>query len=93
LIFVDRNTLRWEAAIESGAVSFNLYRGSLSGLASGNYGTCLISGFTASQAIDPGTPAPGTGRIYLVTGTNETGEGPAGSTSSGAPRTFTTPCD
>jgi len=92
LVFLDPVTLGWDLAAESGSDLFNLYRGDLSLLAQGDYGTCLQSGIPTNQASDPEMPPPATGWFYLVTGTNVVGEGPMGETWAGDPRPNGSPC-
>jgi len=92
LLFVNTTTLSWESATISGVVTFNVYRGELTSLGTGAYGSCLQHGLTSSSATDTETPAAGTGWFYLVTGVNAAGEGPLGNASNGAPRVPAVPC-
>lgn len=92
VIFTSPTDLTWEAAFGTGADSFNLYRGEVSGLASGDYGACLAPDLGTNAASDLEIPGPGIAWHYLVTGRNPTGEGPLGNRSTGEPRTNPTPC-
>ncbi len=93
LLFESKTRLTWQHPSASGAITFNVYGGSLALLGSGSWGTCLQPGLGASQALVLGQPAPGTAKFYLVTGKNSAGEGPLGNTSAGAPRANTAPCN
>ena len=85
LLLTGANSLTWDA--ESSAGSYNLYRGSIVGLAAGNYGSCLQTAITGTATIDSETPAPSTGVFYLVSVTNLLDEeGTTGSDSQGATR-------
>lgn len=86
----DGETLRWIGTPL--ANSSNLYRGDLGSLRSSDFGSCLQSTILGTTALDPAVPASGHGFFYLVTAENGSGEGPAGRTSSGAPRIPSTSC-
>lgn len=88
---VDRESLYW--GWTSGADSFDVYRGDVSRLASGDYGTCLATRTPATTWIDADLPAAGRAFFYLVGARNRLGErGPLGTSSAGAPRTPSSPC-
>src|SRR5262245_21094297 len=92
LIFLDPATLHWEDASVNHAASFNLYRGSIAGLHSGDYGACLQAGIGDTSTTEAGVPQPQEAWFYLVTARNSVGEGTLGVNSSGAPRANTTSC-
>ena len=86
LLVTERRQLRWEAAGESGAETFNVYRGRLADLAAGPLSECLQAGLLDPAASDPDPPPPGGGWFYVVTGENDEGEGPMGFSSRWSPR-------
>jgi hypothetical protein len=92
LRFVDAVHLAWEDASAVYAFAYNLYRGSLSALPSGEYGACLQPGLPAPTAVDASLPLPGTGWFYLVAGSNPSGEGSLGASSAGVQRQVAVPC-
>jgi hypothetical protein len=92
LLFNDRTTLVWDGAPHSRASSFNLYRGDLGGLASGDYGTCRLAALATATATDPDDPSEGACHAYLVTGVNSSGEGPLGPASAVPVRPNLHPC-
>lgn len=93
LAFSGPDTLVWEDKGWNGATAFNLYRGTLEGLPSGDYGSCAQSGLTESQAIVRDAPLPpGQGITYLVTGVNAQGEGILGHNSAGQVEPNLSPC-
>jgi hypothetical protein len=92
LVFQDSTTLQWEDASVNHAASFNLYRGSVAGLHSGDYGACQQAGVMDMSTADAGVPQPQEAWFYLVTARNSVGEGTLGVTSSGATRTNATSC-
>ena len=92
LRFTSHTTRVWQDAASLGANFFNVSRGTVSGLALADYGSCFASPVATNTTTDATDPAVGAPRIYLVTGTNSLGEGPAGNDSDGAPRTFASPC-
>jgi uncharacterized protein (DUF1800 family) len=90
--FVTRTTLAWNAA--AGADDYNVYRGSLSGLASGAPASCHGNEIAATTFEIPASPAAGDGYFYLVTAESTSqGEGTAGNKSSGSPRVLLGSCD
>jgi len=48
------------------AASYSITRGSISALAPGYYGACLVEGVTTPTYDDPDVPAPGEGFLYLI---------------------------
>lgn len=91
--FQDKDTVWWEEASGIGVDEYNVYRGDLTSLSSGNAGDCLLAGLTFPSTDIVELPPIGTTWFYLVAGVNAAGEGPLGSSSSGAPRVPGTPCD
>ncbi|ANM29770.1 hypothetical protein ABI59_09555 [Acidobacteria bacterium Mor1] len=90
LNFSGADSLAWTAA--SGAAGHHIYRGTLSGLAGGDDGQCLIGSIPGTTATVADDPAPGTGFFYLATGFDADGEGATGPDSNAAPRNPTVPC-
>lgn len=84
--------LDWEPARRSGACWFNVYRGDLSLLRTGDLGRCLAPDLALNVASDPAPPPAGGAWFYLVTGESDSGEGVSGYDSLGAPRPNGTPC-
>ncbi len=78
--------------------SYNVYRGSLSGLPAGNYGTCFLAGLPSPAFSDGATPASGQAFTYLVAGVyvdpvgGGTVEGSLGTDSLGRERPNVSPC-
>ena len=92
LRFTTRDTLIWQDGAQIGAASFNVYRGDVSNLALGQYGSCFASPVATNTTTDASDPASGVTWFYLVTARNAAGEGPAGNNSQGAARVITAPC-
>ena len=82
----------WEDASAAGALSYNLYRGLVTGLAGGDYGTCKETGIAGNGTAEGEVPPPGVAWFYLVTGANPAAEGPMGETSGSGPRVNSAPC-
>ena len=86
-------TLVWGAV--SCATEYHIYRGPLTGLPSGDYGSCLDSidpDRTDTTLLDTTIPALGRGFFYLITAENSLGqEGTLGYASSGE-RPNPSPC-
>jgi len=72
--------------------SYNVYRGTIPGLAATNYGSCFLKGLAAPAFTDASPPAPGQALFYLVTGVHAGIEGILGTDSAGAIRTNSNPC-
>jgi hypothetical protein len=97
----DRVTLVWPAVI--GALTYDMYRGDLSGLVDGNgdglpddgYGTCM-TGLDDDPRdtffIDPDMPSSGDGFFYLMSVVDAGGDGGLGTTSAGLARVPEVPC-
>lgn len=85
LLFSDPGTLSWGAVTGPVPITYNVYRGELGELGSG-YGTCLFPDVEAPQVTIVGRPVPGSGWFLLVGAVNAAGEGPLGTTSTGALR-------
>ncbi len=93
LRFTDKITIWWEEASGVGADSYNLYRGAVALLPSGNYGSCLQSNLgPVPFTTDEEEPPANTAWTYLIAGVNEGGEGTLGADSSGNPRIPGFPC-
>jgi uncharacterized protein (DUF1800 family) len=73
----DRTTLTWSAT--SGAEFYNVYRGTLAGLAFDQPGRCHGYGISATEFSTPDDPVASEGFFYLVTGESAAGEGTPGS--------------
>jgi hypothetical protein len=66
----------------AGDDSYAVRRGTLSSLAPGSYGNCIVVGLVANAYIDASLPPAGQGWYYLVQARNDTcGWGPLGYTS------------
>jgi len=70
-------TLFWNSL--GGSAGYHVYRGTLLGLRTGNYGSCLIGSNQSTSASITQEPAVGTGFFYLVSGFDESAEGSLGS--------------
>ncbi len=92
LLFTSNTAMQWENAAANGSDTFNLYRGDVSGLLGGDYGSCLQSGIVTNGAPDAAAPPTGATWFYLVTGVNAADEGPIGDDSAGSPRVNGSPC-
>lgn len=93
LVFTGAQSLAWEDASNLGAWSYNLYRGDLAALASGEYGLCYRAALESSETDDGEAPPTGAVRFYLVSGANPVGEGPLGRDSGGLLRVPAAPCE
>jgi hypothetical protein len=90
LRFTSKTNFGWNP--EPSVGTYNVYRGLVSGLASG-YGSCIQSNLTTPSTSDGTTPAAGQCFFYLVTAKNRLGEeGTLGKNSAGTPRPNTSPC-
>ncbi|MEM7248730.1 MAG: hypothetical protein AAF533_25595 [Acidobacteriota bacterium] len=78
-------TVSWEDGSESGATSFDLYRGEIASLAADHRGECFVAGLTAPSHLDVELSA-GTGWFYLVRGRACGSFGPLGLDGQGDPR-------
>lgn len=90
LHFTDPQTLVWTAS--PGALTYNLYRGSI--VAGGwTYNqTCLAPALPSPVEVDVALPPSGLPFYYLVSGRNACGEGSLGNKSNGQPRPNASPC-
>jgi hypothetical protein len=89
--FSDASTLTWDAEKSVGV--YEVYRGLISGLPGGGFGTCFQSSLASPMGADAANPAVGDGWFYFVTARNRLGEeGTKGTQSSGAPRPNSSPC-
>ena len=78
-LYLVRDDLMWQDGTASGAQWFNLYRGDIAMLGSGDYGDCIQPDLPSPSTTDALRPmAPGEVWIYHVTGENAVGEGPLG---------------
>lgn len=81
----DKVTLSWAGLV--GADRYDIRRGSLAQLGSGNYGNCLLEDVVGLNAKDLATPVPAQGFFYLVRGDDAAcGAGSYGRRSNGAER-------
>ena len=86
LRFVDRESLEWDP--EPSAGSYNLYRDSLSNLATLGFGGCEQQDLSDTAATDSDPVPAGDGHFYLVTANNLLDEeGTKGHQSDGSERT------
>ena len=78
--------------------SWNVYRGTIPGLSSSNYGTCFRRRLTVPQFSDLSLPTANQAFFYLVTGvyvsptTSQLVEGSLGTDGDGSPRPNNSPC-
>jgi PKD repeat protein len=91
-LFLSTDDMSWEEGSLSDSDMFNLYRGDVTGLPTGDYGTCLQSDLLLNETTDVSVPPSGETWFYLVAGENIEGEGPLGTDSSGVPRESETEC-
>ncbi len=82
--------LSWDAV--AGVAGYHVYRGSLTGLATGDRGACLIGSVPSNGAGVPANPQPGQGYFFLVGAFDESGSGPIGFSSSGVQSFPSVPC-
>ena len=91
--WVDKVTLEW--GVVSCTTEYHIYRGPLTGLSSGDYGSCLDAidpDRTDTTLLDTTFPDLGKGLFYLITAENSLGqEGTLGYASSGE-RPNLSPC-
>ncbi len=81
----DHETVRWWGL--RGADRYDVIRGNVAGLASGNWGTCVANDVEDVSWRDPGVPAAGEAWHYLVRGDDAiVGTGPLGWASDGTER-------
>ncbi|MDB4324873.1 S8 family serine peptidase [bacterium] len=86
--------LTWHGTV--GADRYDLLRGHVADLNGADYGNCLADDVTGFTWSTPEAPDPGEGFFYLVRGDDATcGNGPLGTTATGASRINTNPdrCD
>jgi hypothetical protein len=91
-LFLNPTSMSWEEGSLSNSDTFNLYRGDVTDLPSGDYGMCLQPDLLLNGTTDPAVPPSGTTWFYLVSGENIEGEGPLGNDSDGFPRISGTTC-
>ena len=86
LLSVEGSQLAWTPAAR--AETHDIQRGTLSGLALGDYGSCLVSQTAATTYADADLPVEGDGFFYLVRGHDAGcgGGGTLGTDSQGTPR-------
>ncbi len=91
--FFTNQLLLWD--VLHNVSGYNVYRGEVSGLATGNYGNCLKAGLdqTESFYFDTETPPADVAWFYQITSTNALGEGTMGFRSDGSPRINSNPCE
>jgi len=81
---IDGDALRWVA--ESGAESYNLYRGDVGAEVLLELATCRATGIPGTLYLENELPQLGDGFLYLVAPVVAGGEGSLGDKSDGAPR-------
>ena len=72
--------------------TYNVYRGTIPGIAPSAYGACLMTGRSSPAFNDPANPPAGQVYFYLVTGVHAGVEGILGTDSTGRIRPNTSPC-
>jgi subtilisin family serine protease len=72
--------------------TYNVYRGSIPGIAPSAYGSCLMTGRPSPTFSDTANPPAGQVFFYLVTGVHAGVEGILGTDSTGRIRPNTSPC-
>ena len=82
--------LRWVP--EDDAISYNVYSGTLSQLASGDYGECYRSGLSVPEVVIGESPAPEECLFFVLGVVDLFGEGSVGADSNGAERVIDQPC-
>ena len=88
-VFRTKTAMSWDP--ERSVGTYNVYRGSLSGLAGA--GICFASGLTSPASTETGKPSAGAPWFYLVTAENRLRiEGTKGYRTSGVERPNTAPC-
>ncbi len=87
----DAATLEWN--VVAGADDYNVYRGLLSWLASGDPARCHGDEVAGTSFPTPAAPPVGQGFYYLVTAENGLGEGTPGQDSGAAERDLLGSCD
>jgi hypothetical protein len=90
LKFGDSQAMSWTAS--AGAVTYNLYRGTMDGGSWSFDHVCRAPGLFTPGASDSELPPLGTGFYYLVSGINGCGEGVLGFASGAGPRPNSSPC-
>jgi len=82
--FSAPQTLAWDSL--AGSTAYHVYRGTVSGLPSGNFGACLIGSLPETSVSAPEVPPVGSAYFFLLSGYDELGEGSIGTTSLGGAR-------
>lgn len=90
LRFDDPSTLRWDGSANT-VMTFDVYRDDLAMLGPGPLGLCWQSGLTVTTASDTDPLPPGTGRFYLVSG-SDVAVGSLGFDGGGAERSPVSAC-
>jgi hypothetical protein len=85
-LFLATSDMSWEEGSKSGSDAFNLYRGDIAGLPTGDYGSCIQPDLLLNGTTDVAVPPSGEAWFYLVAGENLEGEGSLGSDSDGTQR-------
>ncbi len=82
LRFESKTTLSWDTV--AGAAAYHVYDGDLATLP--DYGACLIGSVPSLSAEITSVPAPGTGRLILVSSWDPSGESGLGDLPGGVTR-------
>src|SRR5262245_35591273 len=82
--FSAPQTLAWDSL--TGSTAYHVYRGTVSGLPSGNFGACLIGSVPGTSVSAPEVPPVGSAYFFLLSAYDELGEGSIGTTSLGGAR-------
>lgn len=88
--FQDHETLAWDGL--GAAVGYHVYGGDISAAGQMQSADCRQGSLRGTSARAPYAPPPGTAQYFLIVGFDESGEGPAGNSTSGDPRPIQARC-